>query len=554
MSIELNRRETLALLGSAPLLLGAPPVQAAIPTNVVTVLYKRESATAPSRLEPAVQAATMALEKEFIDRGFRVIQPVAEVYKMLDQGEGVIITFAEDAGFSLVFSAYADVRPAPGQEAGIAEMRLATRVYVGRNILVSDEGRGQMFTRLEAGNREFGMRRALELAARRAAADVAEKASRQLQALSPERINQMVGSKPTTATTAQVVSAPLPGAPIAAPGAAPVAVGMPMAPGGLPPAVAAPAAAMPPPVAPPVGLPAAPPGLAAPAAPMAPAPAPMLAAAGGSEMPPPKNRYALVIGMSDYSSVRAANNGWGISDLPGVARDCAFVVDSLAKMGYPSSQVTVLRDAQATGSNIRGVLKGYAAKATADDVVLVFISGHGGDKDESVSGFGMPILADFKPRDPGTLDFWELQSFIKNLRGRVVWINDTCHSGGAAKDVTSVVVSGSGVQAYKDLRGPDAQTVAGNAGPGQDFAILTACSPSEVSLETREGGLFTTTLFRGLLASGGKLPLSRVYAEGVQVKVIENSRQICKQGNVCVGNPQQTPTMAFNGRGNQIRV
>ncbi|MDP3221506.1 MAG: hypothetical protein Q8M96_00050, partial [Rubrivivax sp.] len=196
--------QSLTTVGAMALTL-AQRVQAAVPTNVVTVLYRRESPQAPSRLEPAVQAATLALEREFINRGFRVIQPTAQVYGLLDQGNGVVVTFAEDAGFSLVYSAYADVRPVPGQEAGIAELRLSTRIFVGRHILVADEGRGQMFTRLEPHNREFGMRRALELAANRAAADLAGKASAQLQQLTPERINQLVGAKPTSATTAQVV-------------------------------------------------------------------------------------------------------------------------------------------------------------------------------------------------------------------------------------------------------------------------------------------------------------------------------------------------------------
>lgn len=523
-------------LAGAALLAAVPAVQAAVPTNVVTVLYRRESAQAPSRLEPVIQSATLALEAEFVNRGFRVVQPTAEVYQLLDQGQGVVITFAEDAGFSLVFSAYADVRPAPGQDAGIAEVRLATRVYVGRNILVAEEGRGQMFTRLEAGNREFGMRRALELASRRAAAEVADKAARQLQALSPERINQMVNAKPTTATTAQVVAVPVPGAAPAVPGK---------------PVPDAPAAPPPLPSTAPSGLP---PGTASVSPPALPVPVPAAPSTGVvADLSAPRQRWALVIGMSDYSGVRAAT-GSSISDLPGVARDTRFVVDSLAKLGFAKERTAVLRDAQATGTAIRGVLKQLAGKVGDDDVVVIFISAHGADKDEGASGFGMPILADFKPRDPAALDFWEMQSFAKNLRGRVMWINDTCHSGGAAKDVASVVVSGSGVTASKDVRGPDAQVVAGGAGPGQDFAILTACGPNEISWETAEGGLFTTKLFRELVASGGRVPVASLYAERVQGHVVQQSRRICNTGNLCGQFPQQTPIMAYNGRGNLIRL
>jgi uncharacterized caspase-like protein len=165
----------------------------------------------------------------------------------------------------------------------------------------------------------------------------------------------------------------------------------------------------------------------------------------------------------------------------------------------------------------------------------------------------MPVLADYRPGDPSALDFWELQSFAKNLRGRVLWINDTCHSGGAATNVASVVVSGSGVQAKLDVKGPHAPTVAGSAAPGQDFAILTACAPSEISWEDQDGGVFTTRLFRQLLATGGRLPLARVFAEQVHGQVIERSRQICRAKGNCAQYPQQTPVMAYQGNAHLIR-
>lgn len=512
---DLQRRQVLSL-AAAPLAAGlatwAPMAGAAVPTDQITVMYRRETDQAPLRTEPVVQAATLALEREFKKRGLKVLQPTAEVYKLLDQGQGVVVTFAPDAGYSLVFSAYADVRPVPGQDAGIGEVRLATRVFVGRHVLVADEGRGQMFTRLEPAVREFGMRRALEVAAQKAAADVAEKAMSQLQELTPERIAELLGTPVGSAPTAQVVAVPAalkPPVPVAAPAAA---------------------------------APAAPPPAAAPAV------APPAAA-----LPAPRNRYALVVGMSNYGSVRAANNNAPIGDLPGVAKDTSFVVDSLAKLGFTGDRVTVLRDGQATGTAVRGVIKSLAAKVQPEDAVVIFISGHGVDKDESASGFGMPVLADFRLRDPAALDYWELQSFIKNLRGRVVWINDTCHSGGAATNVASVVVGGQGIKVNMALRGPDAATVANQAGVGQDFAILTACAPNELSLETAEGGLFTTTLFKALLQTKGQMPLGQLFADNVAATVVEKSRQLCKSG-VCDKNPQQTPIMAFNGNGAAFRL
>lgn len=272
-------------------------------------------------------------------------------------------------------------------------------------------------------------------------------------------------------------------------------------------------------------------------------------------LPAPARRWALVVGMSDHSSLRA--RGLEISDLPGVARDMGLVTQMLRELNFEAQNIAVLRDAQATSSAVRAHMKRLAAQVGPDDVLVLFISSHGGNKDFSASGFGMPVLADFNPRNPDNLDFWELQSMARNLRGRVVWLNDTCHSGGAATNVATVQVSARGVQASTGLRGPDALSVAQAAPPalaGQDFAILTASSPQEISLDTSEGGLFTKTLVRAVRDTRGRLPIGQVFAERVHAPVVDASRRICKGGSGCHGNPQQTPVMAVGGRGYQIML
>lgn len=514
----LDRRQTLGLLGLSAL--PAVPGFAAVPTDRITVLYRRESDKAPSRLDPAVQTATLVLEEEFLKRRFRVLQPTAEVYKLMDQGQQLIVTFAEDAGFSMVFSAYRDLRPVPGQEAGIGEVRLSARVFVGRNILVAEEGRGQMFTRLEPGVREFGERRALELAARKASADLAEKIDRKLRALKPEELAQMLGTGSTTA-----------GVDV-----------------GLPTGATAPAPAQM------VGIPEAPPALPGGPLPLpAPAPAvaatPALPAQASSELGPPRNRHAIVIGIANYEAVR--RNGSNITDLTGVKRDTDLVVDTLRQLGYQNQRMKVMRDGEATGNALRGELKRLRGEIGPDDQLTIFISGHGADREFSASGFGMPVLADYRPNDPGLLDFWELQSLVKNLPCRVAWINDTCHSGGAAQAINSVVVSSRGVGFNGTVRGPDARTVARSATPGQDFAIITAAAANELSWEQSDGGVFTSTFFKALRATKGEMPIGALFADRVQREVVDRSKKICQETRQC---QQQTPLFAYGGRGNVLRL
>jgi hypothetical protein len=512
---------------------------AGIPTDQVTVLYRPESGTAPQRLDPAVQAATLALERRFIDMRYRVLQPTPETYRILDQGQAVIVTFAPDAGFSLVFSAYKSMRAMPGADAGIAEVRLQARVFVGREILVADTGRGQMMTRLDPDNREFGERRAYEQAAEKAAQALAERTVAALQALTPERIAQLMQSLPSVSPTAVAVPTPLP--PAAPAPSATAAAQSPATDTSQPPAPVPPSGAAPSP--PPV------PG---------PTPAPALATSPAAPLPPPARRFAIVVGVSDYGSVRnrlrlEPND---CSDLPGVAKDVGNVEQTLLKLGFPAGNIRSLRDARATSTALRGELKTLVGQCQPDDLVLIFISAHGGNRHLGPSGFGMPILSDFVPDNPDLLDFWELQSLVGNLPARrAVLMVDTCHSGGVTQRMPTVVVGSTGVSSSADTVAPNAAALAQAAGAARHVAILTASQAREISWEDgANGGLFTSRMLRGLLRTEGKAPIQEVFERHVQAEVIEASRRICERARACSKHPVQTPVLAYSGLGNQIRL
>lgn len=505
----IDRRSALALLGASAVSLPAAPAAAAIRTDVLTVLYRPATATAPSRLDPAVQAAMLALEEEFLQRGFRVLQPKPEVYALMDRGPGVVVTFADDAGFSAVFSAYRNLRPQPGQEAGIAEVRLQMRVFVGRHTLVAHEGRGQMFTRLDAASRDFGERRAMELAARRAAAEVAEKTAQRLKELTPAQVQELVNSQPTPTTVAVEVPIPVvPVAPAPAPAAATVAP-------------------------------------SAPAAPAATDSAP-------KPLPPPRARYALLVGISDYPALKGPASAQ--SQLPGVRKDIDNMQRALQSLGWDPRAVHTLVDAKASGAQVRGYLKGLQAAVQKDDLVLVFISGHGAPKEYSLSGYGRPILADDTgDDDPSTLDFWEVQSLVRNLAcERAVLVIDTCHAGGAASKLLTVELSSSGVQAAPALAGPSGSAMARQGDPNKHLAIITASRAEEVSGDTPQGGLFTLAFLDGLQRGKGALPLGQVIAQHVAPSVLKDSRDSCRRQGAQCKFAQQTPELHHTGRGDQI--
>jgi len=497
---SMTRRHSLQTLGAAALLplLPAAPARADMGpprTDLITVLYRRENADAPSRLDPSVAAATRALEAEFLKQGLRVLQPDARSYQLFDAAPAVIVTFAPDAGFSLVFSLYGNVRPRPGSDMVMAEVHLEARAFVGRSILAAETGMGRMAATITAQTREFGERRSLELAAERAAADLAGRIGSQLKALTPDRLVALMQAPPPLVQGAKPVQLP----------------------------------AEPPPPRP------------------------------DTPMAPPRRKHALLVGVSDYSALRQRQPDWSVNDLKGVRDDVANMGQALRGMGFDGGDVTVLLDAQATSGSVRRELMKLAARSTEDDLVLIAMSCHGGDKDLCPSGFGLPVLSDFiGPDDPNALDFWQLQSLVANLPARrVVLIVDTCHSGGVAKLMPSCVITADGVQAGKGKASPEPAALAAAAQANaalatRHIAILAASKPEELSLEDPpNGGLFTSRLLRALSATKGQQPLEQVFVEHVEPEVVATSKPLCKRIGEC---QVQTPMFAYSGRGNMIRL
>ena len=168
-----------------------------------------------------------------------------------------------------------------------------------------------------------------------------------------------------------------------------------------------------------------------------PAPAATPAAAG-----PAVKLYVLAIGVSRYRQpeFRLAN----------AANDARAVADLLRKPTppvYDAADVATLLDDEATAPNIMEALQGIAAKARPQDIVVVFLSGHG----EAVDGkyFFAPVdFASTHPdrlaaakADPGReneiidelfrLDgVGEAQLFplLAKIQGNLLLVLDTCYS------------------------------------------------------------------------------------------------------------------------------
>lgn len=149
--------------------------------------------------------------------------------------------------------------------------------------------------------------------------------------------------------------------------------------------------------------------------------------------------YGIFVGISDYSSLRRTQPGWGDLDF---TRDDAIVIrDALIRSaGMPAANAITLLDGEATVQNVRRAFSDLAARMDADDTFVFFYSGHGG-QEERPGGFN---AADADGYDEtlaladNTITDDEINELFDSLSVQTAMIIlDSCFSGGFAKDVIS---------------------------------------------------------------------------------------------------------------------
>lgn len=195
--------------------------------------------------------------------------------------------------------------------------------------------------------------------------------------------------------------------------------------------------------------------------------------------------YALTIGIGAYKH---------LSHLTKSPTDAQDIADLLVQQcGYPPAQVAALTDAQATKAAINAKLEWLARRATQDDTVVIFFSGHGAQR---LGGFDpgeylCPVEADSYNLRASAISSEEFSTALHALKARkVVVFFDACHSGGVGdiKEAEYQMRAGLSPQQYERLA----------AGEGR--VIVASCKPDEVSWELKDmrNGLFTHYLLEGL--------------------------------------------------------
>ena len=223
--------------------------------------------------------------------------------------------------------------------------------------------------------------------------------------------------------------------------------------------------------------------------------------------------YVVAVGTSDYNG-EALDLKYATQDATAMARSLELVGANLFANG-DSIEVHCLTTAQAdqTGlegtniswqyaskANIQKTLQGIRQKAKAEDVLLVYLSGHGlafgnGDREQfyylTHDIANTDMIMDAEVRDQYTIPSSELTEWINDIPAlKQVLVIDACNSGQAVEDLSSGTrsLNASQIRALdrmKDRTG---------------MFILSGSAADKVSFEASEygQGLLTYSLLQGI--------------------------------------------------------
>ena len=140
------------------------------------------------------------------------------------------------------------------------------------------------------------------------------------------------------------------------------------------------------------------------------------------------NSYALIIGIDKYENV--SNLDYAVKD--------ANTIASLLKdnFNFPSKNVTVLLNEEATFTNIRNGLSKVSSSAKANDRVLIYFAGHGMTDDlpdGGEMGYLLPIEAKRDELFTTSIPMDDLKRISSMSKSKhMLFLIDACYGGLAA--------------------------------------------------------------------------------------------------------------------------
>lgn len=209
----------------------------------------------------------------------------------------------------------------------------------------------------------------------------------------------------------------------------------------------------------------------------------------------------LAIGVSEYAE-RSLDLEFAAKD----AADFRDALDAVAAKRYRTVTTRLLIDRQAGRQAVLQGLEWLATEAASDDVVIVFLAGHGAHDDEGRYYFiahdgNVARLAQTAVSEN------DLRRALAAIRGRIVLFADTCHAGSVT---TTATLSRDHARLADELRAPENGVI-----------VLASSTRSEESLEMRSlgNGIFTKALVEGLRGRADLLKRGEVTVKGLDYYV-----------------------------------
>lgn len=208
--------------------------------------------------------------------------------------------------------------------------------------------------------------------------------------------------------------------------------------------------------------------------------------------------------MSEFQQGHALVIGVG-ADLANTVVDAKGIADVIRDpelCAYPSGQVNVLTEGQATRDGILQALDRLASQVTSESTVIVYFSGHGYVAD---TGFGkqyflMPNDYDTDDLVNSTISSTEFIGKLKAIAAqKMLVLLDCCYAGGIDNEAFEKKAP-----AAKLVKAPLPANAVKMLGQGQGRVIISSCKESEVSYTGEPYSQFTQALveaFAGAEAS-----------------------------------------------------
>lgn len=234
---------------------------------------------------------------------------------------------------------------------------------------------------------------------------------------------------------------------------------------------------------------------------------PPWAHAAPADSPPARaGRHALIIGVGHY----AADPARPVETLHGIGHDMRSARAMAALLQVPDSQITELRDSQATRAGVTRAIAALQARVQPGDHVFVYWSGHGSRYHDPQESACVETLIPHDLKDFTHREFARLLKPVSDKADKLFVVYDACHSGGAKQSAASRSLLGdwrpkmSGVSEQcsqpsnvKTRSFSQAVTAAG-MGLG-DVVHIASSRPDEVSFDNpQSGGLATQSLLQCL--------------------------------------------------------